>query len=151
MAVRADPGDVHLLGLERRGVHGRGDPRSRTQRAARAALGTAAVIAIYLLINVLYLYVIPIGELATLDGRACSTSSADRLLGAARRRHHGASSRSSASPPASTRWTFAGPRVYFAMARDGVFFKSAARVHPNYKTPAASIVAQAALAHRCWC
>ena len=43
-------------------------------------------------------------------------------------------------------WTFAGPRVYFAMARDNAFFKSAARVHPKYKTPAASIIAQAALA-----
>src|SRR4029453_17752871 len=40
-------------------------------------------------------------------------------------------------------WTFAGPRVYFAMARDGQFFKSAARVHPRYKTPAVAIVAQA--------
>jgi len=39
--------------------------------------------------------------------------------------------------------TFAGPRVYYAMARDGVFFQSAARVHPRFKTPAASIVAQA--------
>jgi APA family basic amino acid/polyamine antiporter len=40
-------------------------------------------------------------------------------------------------------WTFAGPRVYYAMARDGVFFPSAARVHPRFKTPAAAIVAQA--------
>jgi APA family basic amino acid/polyamine antiporter len=32
------------------------------------------------------------------------------------------------------------------MARDNAFFKSAARVHPKYKTPAASIVAQAVLA-----
>ena len=39
--------------------------------------------------------------------------------------------------------TFAGPRVYFAMARDGLFFRGAARVHPRYQTPAASIVAQA--------
>jgi APA family basic amino acid/polyamine antiporter len=38
--------------------------------------------------------------------------------------------------------TFAGPRVYFAMARDRVFFQSAARVHPTYRTPAAAIVAQ---------
>jgi len=41
-------------------------------------------------------------------------------------------------------YTFAGPRVYFAMARDGAFFKAAARVHPRFKTPAASIAAQAA-------
>jgi APA family basic amino acid/polyamine antiporter len=33
--------------------------------------------------------------------------------------------------------------VYYAMARDGVFFPAAARVHPRLKTPAASIVAQA--------
>jgi APA family basic amino acid/polyamine antiporter len=38
---------------------------------------------------------------------------------------------------------FAGPRVYFAMARDGFFLPAAARVHPRFKTPAAAIVAQA--------
>ena len=39
--------------------------------------------------------------------------------------------------------TTAGPRVYFAMARDGVFVPAAARVHPRYRTPAVAIVAQA--------
>ncbi len=43
-------------------------------------------------------------------------------------------------------WTFAGPRVYYAMARDGVFFPAAAQVHPQFKTPHVSIVAQAAWA-----
>ena len=38
---------------------------------------------------------------------------------------------------------FAGPRVYYAMARDGVFLPAAARIHPTYRTPAAAIVAQA--------
>src|SRR5207342_2135391 len=37
---------------------------------------------------------------------------------------------------------FAGPRVYFAMARDRVFFDAASKVHPTYKTPAFAIVAQ---------
>ena len=37
---------------------------------------------------------------------------------------------------------FAGPRVYYAMARDGVFFASAARIHPRFRTPAVSIVGQ---------
>jgi basic amino acid/polyamine antiporter, APA family len=39
--------------------------------------------------------------------------------------------------------TFAGPRVYFAMARDGIFVRAAGRVHPRFHTPAAAIVAQA--------
>ncbi len=38
--------------------------------------------------------------------------------------------------------TFAGPRVYFAMARDGVFFDAASKIHPTYKTPAFAIIAQ---------
>ena len=38
---------------------------------------------------------------------------------------------------------FAGPRVYYAMAQDGLFLRSAARVHPRTHTPAFSIGAQA--------
>jgi len=37
----------------------------------------------------------------------------------------------------------AGPRVYYAMARDGVFLASAARVHPRFRTPVLAIIAQA--------
>jgi APA family basic amino acid/polyamine antiporter len=39
--------------------------------------------------------------------------------------------------------TLAGPRVYFAMGRDGTFFPAAARVHPRYRTPAIAIISQA--------
>jgi len=39
--------------------------------------------------------------------------------------------------------TVAGPRVYFAMARDGAFFPAAARVHPRFHTPWVAIAAQA--------
>jgi len=37
----------------------------------------------------------------------------------------------------------AGPRVYFAMARDGIFMRAAGRVHPRFHTPATAILAQA--------
>jgi len=40
----------------------------------------------------------------------------------------------------------AGPRVYYAMARDGVFFKVFSRVHPEKKTPIFSILLQAMIA-----
>ena len=108
-------------------------------------MGTVGVIAIYLLINVLYLYVIPIGELATLGGKSVLDVVGDRLLG--ERAGNILAIVAIVSLAAGINaWTFAGPRVYFAMARDNAFFKSAGRVHPTYKTPAASIVAQAVLA-----
>ena len=37
----------------------------------------------------------------------------------------------------------AGPRVYFAMARDGVFFEAMGRVHPRFRAPTVAIIAQA--------
>jgi basic amino acid/polyamine antiporter, APA family len=108
------------------------------------AMGTAAVVAIYLLLNVLFLYVMPIGELATVKGSVMDVV-ADRLLGPRAGNVIGVIS--IVSLLASTNaYTFAGPRVYFAMARDGVFFPAAARIHPKYKTPFVSIWAQAAFA-----
>ncbi|MEK7413265.1 MAG: amino acid permease, partial [Planctomycetota bacterium] len=35
-----------------------------------------------------------------------------------------------------------GPRVYYAMAREGLFFSAAARIHPRFETPGLAIVAQ---------
>jgi APA family basic amino acid/polyamine antiporter len=104
-------------------------------------LGTVAVITIYLLLNALYLYVMPVGELAAVRGSVLDVI-AEKLLGVRAGDIMGAVSIISLAAGINA-WTFAGPRVYYAMARDGVFFPSAARVHTRFKTPAASIVAQA--------
>ncbi len=40
-------------------------------------------------------------------------------------------------------YTMSAPRVYFAMAKDGVFFKSLAKLHPKYQTPANAMIVQA--------
>jgi basic amino acid/polyamine antiporter, APA family len=119
------------------------DPGRNVPRAL--LMGTVGVIAVYLLMNVLYLYVIPIGELATLGGKSVLDVVGDRLLGE-RAGDIMAIVAIVSLAAGINAWTFAGPRVYFAMARDNAFFKSAARLHPKYKTPAASIVAQAAFA-----
>lgn len=104
------------------------------------ALGTAAVVAIYLLVNVLYLYVLPANELAAVRGSVLDVV-AERLLGTAAGNVMGIVGIVSLLASVSA-MTFAGPRVYFAMARDGLFFRAAERVHPRYQTPAVSIVAQ---------
>lgn len=104
-------------------------------------LGTVAVIAIYLLLNALFLYVMPVGELAAVRGSVLDVI-AEKLLGVQAGNIMGVVSIISLAAGINA-WTFAGPRVYYAMARDGVFFPAAARVHSRFKTPAASIVAQA--------
>ena len=115
------------------------DPGRNVPRAL--AIGTAAVIAIYLLLNLLYIYVVPVGQLASVQGSVLDVI-ADRLLGARAGNIMGVVSIISLAASISA-MVFAGPRVYYAMARDGLFFRSAASVHPRYRTPAASIVAQA--------
>ena len=100
---------------------------------ARSPLGTAAVIVIYLSLNLLYLYVLPVGELAKVQGSVLDVI-ADRLLGARAGDIMGIVSIISLAASISA-MTFAGPRVYYAMARDGVFFAAAAHIHPTYRTP----------------
>jgi APA family basic amino acid/polyamine antiporter len=102
--------------------------------------GTIVVIAIFFFLNVLYLYVLPIGELAKIQ-RSVLDVVADKLLGARAGDIMGIVSLVSLAASISA-MTIAGPRVYYAMARDGVFLPAAAKVHPRYQTPAISIVAQ---------
>ena len=97
-----------------------------------------------MLIKVLYLNVIPIVKLACLQGRVLDVV-AEGLLGARAGDIMAVVAIVSLAAGINA-WTFAGPRVYFAMARDNAFFKGAGRVHPVYKTPATSILAQAAFA-----
>jgi APA family basic amino acid/polyamine antiporter len=116
--------------------------REPSRNVPRALLlGTLAVTAIYVLLNALYLYVIPIPELAKVEGSVLDVV-ADRLLGTAAGNIMGLVSIIGLLAGISGN-TFAGPRVYYAMARDGLFFKSAAAIHPSYRTPANAIIAQA--------
>ena len=43
-------------------------------------------------------------------------------------------------------YTLTAPRIYYAMANDGVFFKKVAQVHPRYQTPMFAILSQSAWA-----
>ena len=104
-------------------------------------LGTVGVVAIYLLLNALYLYAMPIAELGALDGRLTDIV-AERLFGFVAGNVLAIFTIVSLAASISA-MVMAGPRVYYAMARDHVFLKSAARVHPRYRTPMLAIASQA--------
>lgn len=99
--------------------------------------GTAVVVALYLLIDLVYLKVIP---LAQMPGRPLIAADvAEALIG-----HVGAVF-VAAAVAISTFGTLngsmmTGPRVFFAMAEDGLFFRSLARVHPEHGTPGGAIL-----------
>ena len=116
------------------------DPARNLPRAI--ILGTLALIAIYVLTNLAYLYVLPIEAVArsplvaadtmmSLFGRAgvvlvsvfVMISSFSSLNGS----------------------MLASPRVFFAMADDGLLFQAIAKVHPRYQTPYVAIILAAIL------
>jgi APA family basic amino acid/polyamine antiporter len=106
------------------------------------ALGTVAVIVLYLALNALYMFALPIGELPAVGGGRLMDTVADRLFGFATGNLLAVFTIISLAASISA-MVLAGPRVYFAMARDGIFVRAAGRVHPRFHTPATAIVAQA--------
>jgi APA family basic amino acid/polyamine antiporter len=105
------------------------------------ALGTITIVILYVALNALYIFALPVDALATLkDGRLMDTV-AERLFGFTAGNVIALFTIVSIAASISA-MVLAGPRVYFAMARDGMFVRAAGRVHPRFHTPAAAIVAQ---------
>jgi basic amino acid/polyamine antiporter, APA family len=115
------------------------DPARHVPRAL--AIGTATVVVLFLGLNALYVRVVPRAEFA--GSMSVGEIAAARLFGSAAASLFAAVAIVVILGSLSA-MTIAGPRIYFAMARDGAFLKRAARVHPRYRTPAISILAQAA-------
>ncbi len=105
-------------------------------------LGTAAVVVLYLALNVLYLYAMPLADIAAVQSGRLTDMVAERLFGFVAGNLLAIFTIISIAASISA-MVLAGPRVYFAMARDGAFLPSVAEVHPRYRTPARAIVAQA--------
>jgi APA family basic amino acid/polyamine antiporter len=106
-------------------------------------LGTGAVMLIYLLLNLFYVYAVPPGKMAgviSIGGLA-----AGHLFG---RSFESILSLLIAFALFSSLSAFIilGPRVYYAMACDRCFFPFAAAVHPRFRVPSKSILLQGGIA-----
>ncbi|MFN0178468.1 MAG: amino acid permease [Gemmatimonadales bacterium] len=107
-------------------------------------IGTILIIFIYLLLNAAYIYLVPVPEMA--GQRLIAATAAERipLLGGA------GAAVVSAIVMISCFGTLNGsmltnPRIFFAMADRGLFFKGVARVSPKFQTPSVAIWLAAAL------
>jgi APA family basic amino acid/polyamine antiporter len=117
------------------------DPERNIPRSLVA--GLLGVIVLYCAVNAAYLYAVPVTEIARQD--AIAQAAAQVLFSPAVAFWiSGVIAISCFSATSSN--ILAGARICYAMARDGLFFRRMARVHPKYRTPAFALVAQGALA-----
>jgi len=116
-----------------------GEAKDATRTVPRAMIIGSLVVAItYLLTNLAYLFLLPVDQIA-----ASGSVAADAIR--------------TVLPYGGTLiaiiiaistfgtagiYTLSAPRIYYAMADDGLFFRQLARVHPRFRTPVNAIVVQ---------
>ena len=98
--------------------------------------GVLVVIAAYLLINAAYLRALPLPQLAA--SKSVAADAAQAALGRAGASLAGALVMLSVFGTLNGT-TLSSPRVFFAMAEDGLFFRTVGRVHPRFETPYVAI------------
>jgi APA family basic amino acid/polyamine antiporter len=116
------------------------------------ALGTGVVIALYIACNVIYLIALPLEGAeggATILARGITHASEDRVATAVMTQMFGsvggllmAAAIMISSIGCMNGLILSGARVYYAMAKDGLFFRNVAKLHPTYKSPAVSLMVQ---------
>ena len=121
-----------------------GEVRNPARTLPRAyAFGLLVVVAVYILTSAAFVYLVPAERVTS--GEAFAAQAGESLFG-----RTGALVFTFAVVVAVAgslaAFTMSAPRVYFAMARDRLFFPAAAKIHPRYSTPARAITIQAALA-----
>ncbi|HEY3380885.1 MAG TPA: amino acid permease [Vicinamibacterales bacterium] len=102
-------------------------------------IGTAAVTLLYVATNVAYMFMLSPQEIA--ESPRVAADAVSRVIGPM------GGGLISLAIFISTFgvvgiYTLTAPRIYFAMANDGLFFRRVAEVHPRFRTPAFAIVAQ---------
>ncbi|MGD0598177.1 MAG: amino acid permease [Terriglobales bacterium] len=113
------------------------DPRRNVPLAM--VLGVLVVGAIYLAMNMTYVYAMPLSEVAKYE--TIAHAAATKLFSPAAAVWLSAMIAISCFSAAAA-CTLSGARVYLAMAQDGVFFRRMAVIHPKWRTPAFSLIGQ---------
>jgi len=116
------------------------------------ALGTGVVLLLYVLCNVIYLSVLPLDGSAagaTILDRGIKYASEDRVATAVMEQMFGvtggylmAFAIMISSFGCNNGLILSGARVYYAMAKDGLFFRKVGDLHPKYRTPVVSLMVQ---------
>lgn len=116
-----------------------GEVKNARRNVPRAMIGGALVVTgVYLLTNLAYLFLLPVDKIAGSKSLAADAVStvipfggnliaiiiAISVIGTA------------------GIYTLSAPRIYYAMADDGIFFKKLAWVHPRFRTPVNAIISQ---------
>ena len=121
-----------------------GEVREPARTLPRAlALGVSVITVVYVLTSAVFMYLVPVERVTS--GEAFAAQAGEVLFGRAGAQTFSAVVVVSVAGSLAA-FMLAAPRVYYAMARDGLFFDAVARVHPRFGTPARAIILQAALA-----
>ena len=105
--------------------------------------GTFLVMLLYLLLNLTYLYALTVPEMSgvlEVGAKAAATLFGEQVS------HFVAAAIAIGLLSVISAMILAGPRVYYAMARDGVFIKTLAKLREKHQTPAYSIALQGGIA-----
>jgi basic amino acid/polyamine antiporter, APA family len=117
------------------------DPALTLPRAL--SFGVGIVTLVYILTSAVFIYLVPIERASS--GAAFAAQAGEALFGAAGGRVFAAIVVVAVLGSLAA-FLMAAPRVYYAMARDGLFLRAVAEVHPRFGTPVRAIAIQAALA-----
>lgn len=105
------------------------------------AIGVGAVSALYLACNFIYLGALPLPDIQNAPQDRVATAVASQMFGPSGVQLLAIAIMISTFGCANG-MVLTGARVYFAMARDGLFFRRAGTLHPVHRTPIASLVMQ---------
>lgn len=122
-----------------------GEVKNPQRNIARALFwGVVVVIAVYVIINLAYLYVLDINTMAALkeSGGLVATEAMSKVSGT-NAVIIVALAIMISTFGASNGTIMSSARIYFAMAREGLFFKSIGKLHPKRETPVNSLLLQA--------